>query len=207
MWDREISVVERRAQPVRRCVAGITRCRISSRDVVRDRAAQRLCAVPFGQVASIADRVRRRERIVIANVAVRAGLDTSGRRNNVSTCQYEPCRAVVELAIRPEHCVVAGCTERGWEVCRHVIGHRTAKGGGAVPVRGVATGVIAVRHRQAVIVVHMALVAIGGSSGRRHLVIAGQSPAGRGVAPRSRGIRRCRRVAVRAIRERKGRAR
>ena len=61
MRDREPGVVERRAQPARGYVAGIARCRISCRDVVRDRAAQRLCAVPLRYVASVADRVRRSE--------------------------------------------------------------------------------------------------------------------------------------------------
>jgi len=59
--DREIGVVERRTQPVRGGMAGIARCWIACRDVVRDRAAQRLCAVPFREVASITDRVRRRK--------------------------------------------------------------------------------------------------------------------------------------------------
>ena len=59
--DRKIGMVEGRAQPTRGCVAGIARCRISSSDVVRDRAAERLCAVPLREVASIAGRVRRSE--------------------------------------------------------------------------------------------------------------------------------------------------
>ena len=59
--DRKIGVVEGRTQPARGCVASVARCRVSSRDVVRDRAAERLCAVPLREVASIAGRVRRRE--------------------------------------------------------------------------------------------------------------------------------------------------
>ena len=59
--DREPRVVEGRAQPVCGGVAGIARCWISCRDVVRDRTAQRLGAVPFREVASITDRVRRRK--------------------------------------------------------------------------------------------------------------------------------------------------
>lgn len=53
----------------------------------------------------------------------------------------------------------------------------------------------------------MALVAVCGRARRCHLVIAGQSPSRRGVSPRSRGKGRCRRVATRAIRERKSCAR
>ena len=59
--DREPGVVEGRTQPARGCVASVARCGVSSRDVVRDRAAQRLCTVPLRLVASIAGRVRRSE--------------------------------------------------------------------------------------------------------------------------------------------------
>ena len=59
--DLEPGVVEGRPQPRRGCVAGIAGCGISGRNVVRDRAAERLCAVPLREVASIAGRVRRSE--------------------------------------------------------------------------------------------------------------------------------------------------
>ena len=59
--DSEEGVSEGRSQPARGCVAGVARCRIPCRDVVRDRATQSLCAVPLREVASIADRVRRIE--------------------------------------------------------------------------------------------------------------------------------------------------
>ena len=59
--DRKIGVVEGRTQPARGCVAGIARCRISCSNVIRDSAAERLCAVPLREVASIAGRVRRSE--------------------------------------------------------------------------------------------------------------------------------------------------
>ena len=96
---------------------------------------------------------------------------------------------------------VAGLREAGGDVIRNI----ASQGLRAGPVGSVAG--VAGRAIQAVIVAHMALVAIGRHAGRRHLVIAGQGPARRGVAPGSRGKRRCRRVAVRAICERKGRAR
>jgi hypothetical protein len=109
-------------------------------------------------------------------VAVGAALYAAGRRHNVSTRQCKTCRTVVELAIRPEQSVVASGTECGGEICRDVVGYRTAKGLRAVPIRRVAAGVVAVRHRQVVIVVHMALVAVCCRAGRCHLVVARQRP-------------------------------
>jgi len=62
-----------------------------------------------------------------------------------------------------------------------MIRHGTAKRLRAVPIRQVAAGVIAVCHRQAVIVVHMALVAVCGRPRRCHLVVTRQRPARVGV--------------------------
>ena len=56
--DLEIGVVEGRPQPGRGCMAGIAGCRIACRDVVRHRAAQRLCAIPIRLMAAVAGRVR-----------------------------------------------------------------------------------------------------------------------------------------------------
>ena len=61
VWNGEPGVVERGSEPARGCVAGIARCRISCSDVVRDSAAQRLRAVPFGLMAAVASRVRGRQ--------------------------------------------------------------------------------------------------------------------------------------------------
>ena len=114
---------------------------------------------------------------------------------------------MIKGSVGPGHCVVAGRAHGRRILHGNVVWHRAAYTLRAVKVGDVAAGVVAVRDRQGVIVTGVALVAIGGRSGGRHLVIARQSPARRGVAPGSRGKRRCRRVAVRAICERKCRAR
>jgi len=57
-----------------------------------------------------------------------------------------------------------------------VIGHGTAKRLRTVPIRRMAAGVVAIRHGQAVIVVHVALVAVCGRACGCHLVVACQCP-------------------------------
>jgi len=103
----EPGVIERRAQPARRCVAGIARCGISRRNVVWHGTAQRLRTVPFRQVAPITGRVRRGERIVVIDVALRAGLHAASRGYYMSAGQGPACRAVVKPAVGPEQSVVA----------------------------------------------------------------------------------------------------
>jgi hypothetical protein len=69
-----VRVVERRSGPSGRVVARRTlRCRETRRNVVRHASAQSLRAGPRRLVASVAIRVRSRERIVVIYVAVRAG--------------------------------------------------------------------------------------------------------------------------------------
>ena len=109
-------------------------------------------------------------------MAVGAALYAAGRRHNVSTRQCKTCRTVVELAIRPEQSVVASGTECGGEICRDVVWYRTAKRLRTVPIRRMAAGVVAIRHGQAVIVVHVALVAVCGRACGCHLVVACQCP-------------------------------
>ena len=121
--------------------------------------------------------------------------------------QHKARRGVIKGSVGPSHRVVAGRAHRRRILHGNVVWHRAADRLRTVPVGDVAAGVVAIRDRQAVIVTGVALVAIGGCSGRSHLVIAGQSPARRGMAPGSRGKRRCRRVAVRAICGQKCRAR
>ena len=53
--NREIGVIESRSQPTRGGVAAIAGRWITSRNMVRHRAAQSLCAVPIGDVASVAN--------------------------------------------------------------------------------------------------------------------------------------------------------
>lgn len=64
-----------------------------------------------------------------------------------------------------------------------MIGNRAADRGGAVPIRDVAAGVVAIRDCEPVIVADVALTAVGDHTRGRHLVIAGQNPTGRNVIP------------------------
>src|SRR3974377_2628462 len=89
----------------------------------------------------------------------------------------------------------------------HVVRYRAAECRGAVPVGRVTVGVPAVTRGQAVVVADVALVDVRSRPRRSHLVIAGKWPRGGVVAPGSRRKRRGGRVAVRAIRGGKRRAR
>ena len=141
------------------------------------------------------------QRIVVANMAQSAG------GGKVRTCQCPTSRGVIKRSVRPQKGVVTGGAERGWVLQGHVIWHRATKRLRAVPVRGVTTRVIAIRNRQTVVVADVALVAVCRCAGGSHLVIAGESPAGRGVAPGSGGEVGGNGVAVRAVCRREGRAR
>src|SRR5271157_485632 len=86
--DREeIAVIERGSEPACRRVAGIARRWITGRNMVGHRAAQGLRAVPIGNVAAIADGIRGGQRVIVANVALRASGDDAagGRYHLVST--------------------------------------------------------------------------------------------------------------------------
>ena len=80
----EPGVIKRRAEPSGRRVTGIACRRVTGRDVVRHAAAEGLRAIPFRQVASIANGVCGSQRVIVANVAVRTGLHTACGRNNMS---------------------------------------------------------------------------------------------------------------------------
>ena len=85
------AVIKRRARPCRRVVArSALRCGESCRHVIRDASAQRLRARPRRLVASVAVSVRSRQRVVVVDVAQRAG------RRHVGAGQRESCRAVVK---------------------------------------------------------------------------------------------------------------
>jgi len=169
--DGEVSVVEGGAEPVRGGVASIAGGRVPGGDVIRHAAAKSLRAVPFRQVASIADRIRRSERIVVADMAIGASLDTAGSGNDVPASQCPSGGAVIKLAVGPVDGVMTRGAHGGGEIGCHVIGHRTTERGGAVPVRGVAIGTPAVASGQAVIVAGVALIAVRDDPRRRHLVI------------------------------------
>jgi len=70
-----IGMVERRIRPHNRVMAlGTQRRREARRNVVRHGAAKRRRAIPRRLVTTVAIRVRRRERIVVTDVAVRASV-------------------------------------------------------------------------------------------------------------------------------------
>ena len=81
-------------------------------NVVRHRSTKRWSAVPRRLVAPVAIRVRHCKRIVVAHVAVRAGIDLARRRQLVRARQCPTCRAVIEDRRSPGNCVVACRTIR-----------------------------------------------------------------------------------------------
>ena len=173
----EPRVSKRCAEPSGRRVASITCGRIARGDVIRYAAAECLRAVPFRQVATVANGVRCSQRVIVANVAIRTGLHTACSRNNMSTGQCPAGRAVVELAIRPVHRVMTARTHTCWKIGRDMVGNRSTECLRAVPVIRVATGTPAVTGGQAIVVAGVTLVAVGDDTGGRHLVIAGERPA------------------------------
>lgn len=164
-------------------MAAIARGGITRSDVVGNGSTQSLRAAPLGNVAAIAGSIRRSQRIVVVHVAVRAGLHAPGGRNNVATGERPPRGAVVEFAVCPGNRVMARRAHRRGELRGNMVGHCATECGSAVPVGGMAAGVIAVRDGKIVIVADVALIAVGDHSRRRHLMIANQSPASGSVSP------------------------
>jgi len=75
--------------------------------VIRYHSTERRGALPSDLVAAVAIRVRCREGVVVAHVAVGAGHDFTGRRHLVRTRQRETGGAVVEGCRGPGDRVVA----------------------------------------------------------------------------------------------------
>lgn len=65
-------------------------------NVIRHTAAKRLRALPGGDVAAVAIRVRHSKRIVVPHVAIGAGYDFTGRLQLVRAREWPACRAVIE---------------------------------------------------------------------------------------------------------------
>ena len=150
-------------------------------------------------MACIAIRVRRsKDECVGAHVA------RSARRGHVRPLQRPARRAVIELAGRPQHGVVAGRALRGRETGRDVIRYCSAERLRAQPSGLVAAVAIRVRRREGVVVPHVAVGAGHHFPGWRHLVRARQRPA-RGAVIECRRGPRDGVMACRAVRCRKRR--
>jgi hypothetical protein len=146
--QRETSriVIEDRAQPRGRRVAGRAGRGIAGSNVIRHRAAQGRGALPIRSVAAVA--ISGESAAVISiHVAQRAGY---GR---VRAGQGEGCRAVIERGSRPVCRRVADRTVRRETRC-DVIRYSAAQGRGALPGGQVAA--IAGWRIQRVVVAHMA---------------------------------------------------
>jgi len=83
------------------------RGREARRDVIRYHSTERRGALPSDLVAAVAIRVRRREGVVVAHVAVGAGHDFTGRRHLVRTRQRPARGAVIKGCGGPGDRVVA----------------------------------------------------------------------------------------------------
>jgi len=77
------------------------RGRKARRDVIRYRSTHRRRALPSDCVAAVAIRVRRRESVVVADVAVGAGHDFTGRRHLMRARQRPARGAVVKGRASP----------------------------------------------------------------------------------------------------------
>ena len=173
--NAEPGVIEGRAQPTRgdpRSVAGQASGRVQRGNVVRNSAAERHGALPSGLVAAIAIRVR-------DSKSERGGTHVARGAGGgyVRTLQGPARRAVIELASRPEHRVVAGRALRGREARRDVIRYRSTERLRAQPGGLVTAVAIRVRYREGVVVAHVAVGAGHDFTGRRHLVRTRQRPA------------------------------
>jgi len=83
------------------------RGREARRDVIRYHSTHRRRALPSDLVAAVAIRVRRREGVVVAHVAVGAGHDFTGRRHLVRARQRPARGAMVKGCGGPGDGVVA----------------------------------------------------------------------------------------------------
>jgi hypothetical protein len=135
------------------------------------------------QVATCVSAVRRRnrQRVVVADVAVRAAHDFTRRGQLVRIRKREAGVAMVESRVCPHDGVVAGRAERRREASRNVIWHGPTEGRRAVPGGLMATVAVRVRGGEGIVVTHVAIGAGHDFPGRRHLVGTRQWPACRTV--------------------------
>ena len=189
--NREVRVIKRRTQPAGCRMAGVARGRVARRDVIGHGTAERLGAGPGSQVAAVTDGVGGGEVVIAVDVAVGAANDlrSGSGRHLVRPGECPSGAAVIELAVGPEHGVMAGGAESSRERRGNVIWHHAAERLGTVPVCGVAAIASSVGGGEVVIAVDVALRAIGDHTCRRHLVVARQREAGCAAIEGRRGPR------------------
>jgi len=92
-------------------MAGVAGRRVTGGNMIWNRAAECLCAVPLRQMAAVTCGVRRCQRVIVVHVAVGAGLNASpGGRHDMPACQCPTCGAVVEFSVGPQQRIVTGRT-------------------------------------------------------------------------------------------------
>ena len=153
------AVVERSAVPAD--------CRVASGAVGgrKRRSGRRVHRIvrllPGSQVAAGVSTIVRLngQRIVTADVALRASRDFAGGSHLVRIRQREARGAVIKLAVGPHGDGVAGGAGRSGsgEIRGHVIRHVSAQRLGAVPGRQVAAHAIRIGRSQRIVVVDVAL--------------------------------------------------
>ena len=187
-------VIKFSIRPEQRVVAGrALRGRETCRDVIRYRPTKRLRADPGWLVAAVTIRIRRRECVVVPDVAVGASHDFSGRRQLMGACQRPARCTVIEDRCSPGNRVVARRAVRCGERCssRWVCG--VIRG---LPGRQMASRIAAIRrcNRQCVVIVFVAIRAGHDFARRRQLVRIRQRETCRRVierrSPRNRRMAR-----------------
>ena len=164
------AVIELAVGPEERVVTGRTlRGREARSDVIRNIAAQRLRALPSGDVAAVTVRVRRREGVVVVGVAVRASHHFACGLKLMRSRQRPPCSAVIEDSRGPRDGVMtsgAVCRCKGCSRCRMCWIIRR------LPRRQVTLRIPAIRRRnlEVIVVVDVAGCARRCLSSRRKLV-------------------------------------
>jgi len=163
------AVIELCVGPQKRVVAGrAKRCWETGLDVIRHVSAKRRSALPGGDVAAVAVRIRRGKIVIVSYVAIGARDDSSCRRQLMRTRERPTGHAMVENSCIPGNRVVTGgaiCRSEGragaW--VRGIIG--------LLPGAQMASGIAAVggRNIQAEVVVDVA-----GSAGRNFTAVCHQ---------------------------------
>jgi len=194
-WETRGAMVKLPIGPCRNgmaCRAGARGAREIRRHVVRNVAAECLCAVPRRLVTAQA--ISGSQVVIVVRVALSAG------RRGMRADQSETGDAVIEAGlVRPGDRVVAtGAVADGKRGASAGV-NRIVR---LLPSREVAAGVAAVRRRnlQVVVIVDVALSASGHLAGRCHLVRVGEWKTGRAVVEGSAGPTRGV-VASRALRD------